>query len=54
MLFSFQISTPNDRRHFICILQPFLELSNAHVTVATCCTASITARSMRKCRFMKT
>jgi hypothetical protein len=47
LLFSFEISAPNDTSQFILILQPYLERSNARVTVATDCTVSLSARSKK-------
>ena len=48
MFLNFEISAPNETSQFISILQPCLERSNAHLTVVTDCTVSITARSKRK------
>jgi len=53
LIFSFEISAPSDRRQHIFILEQFLELSNAHLTVTASCTVSITARSMRKLQIYK-
>jgi hypothetical protein len=48
LLFSFEISTPNDTSQLILILQPCLERSSAHLNVATDCTVSISAGNKTK------
>jgi hypothetical protein len=48
LLSNFEISAPNDKSQLILILQPCLEQSNAHLTVATDCAVYISARSKRK------
>ena len=48
LLFSFEISAPNDKIQLILILHQCLERCNANLTVATDYTVSISVRNKRK------